>query len=94
MGKEEEPWDEEKRFAPTIKDADPDDGPVPKDGCQMTWLGWYWQVMHEKEVAGEGTPNKFYNLLIDRYPGDNTVSNKKTKVGGEIATKEKQKVWL
>ena len=37
--------DEEKLFTPTIKDADPDDGPVPKDGCQITWLGWYWQVM-------------------------------------------------
>ena len=25
---EKEPWDKEKRFAPTIKDADPDDGPM------------------------------------------------------------------
>ena len=40
LGKEKEPWDEGKRFAPTIKDADPNDGPVPKDGCQMTWLRW------------------------------------------------------
>ena len=31
LGKEAEPWDEENRFALTIKDADPDDGPVPQD---------------------------------------------------------------
>ena len=83
VGEEEEPWDEEKRFAPTIKDADPGDGPVPKDGCQMTWLGWYWRVMRKQEEAGKRTPNEFYDLLFDRYPGDNTVNNKKTKEGGQ-----------
>jgi hypothetical protein len=74
---EKEPWDKEKRFAPTIKDADPDDGPVPKDGCTMTWLGWYWRVMREKVEEGKRTPNVFCDLLFDRYPGDNTVNNKK-----------------
>jgi hypothetical protein len=64
LDEEKERWDEEKRFAPTIKDADPDDDSVPKDGCQMTWLGWYWRVMREKEEAGKWTPNEFYNLFL------------------------------
>ena len=33
FGNEKEPSDEDEIFAPTIKDADPDNGPVPKDGC-------------------------------------------------------------
>jgi hypothetical protein len=49
--------------------------------------------MCEKEEAGKQTPNKFYDLLFDRYPGDNTVNNKKTREGAKIVRK-KQKVWL
>ena len=33
--------------------------------------------MHEKEEAGKRPPNNVDNLLFDRYPGDNTVNNKK-----------------
>jgi hypothetical protein len=84
---EESWWDEDKlgrsdpkiTFAPTIKDADPDHNPVPKDGCQITWLGWYWQLMREKDEAGKRTPNKFYNLVFDRYPGDNEEQQQRHK---------------
>ena len=72
-----------------IKDADPDDGPVPKDGCQMTWLGWYLQVMRDKKESGERTPNEFNNkLLLNRYPDDNTVNNKKTSTWWRNCDKE------
>ncbi|KAI2500811.1 hypothetical protein MHU86_13668 [Fragilaria crotonensis] len=40
LGDEKEPSDEDEIFAPTIKDADPDDGPVPKmDARRHGWDG-------------------------------------------------------
>jgi hypothetical protein len=53
--------------------------------------------MHEIEEAGKRTPNKFYDLLLNRYPGHNEDSNKKdsnkSSHGANISRK-KQKVWL
>ena len=79
FGNEKEPSDEDKIFAPTIKDADPDDGPVPKDGCPTTWLGWYLRraMLEKRDDACEGTSN---------------VNVKRTSLDGEIATRKKQKV--
>ena len=79
LGDEKEPSDEDEKFAPTIKDADPDDGPVPKDGCQTTWLGWYLRraMLEKRDDACEGTSN---------------VNVKKTSLDCEIATRKKQKV--
>ena len=58
-------------------------------------VGMVLAMMREKVEEGKRTPNEFYDLLFDRYPGDNTVNNKeKTREGGKIATRKKQKVWL
>ncbi len=79
FGNEKEPSDEDEIFAPTIKDADPDNGPVPKNGCPTTWLGWYLQraMLEKRDDACEGTSN---------------VKVKRTGLDGEIATRKKQKV--
>lgn len=78
LGDEKEPSDEDEIFAPTIKDADPDDGPVPKDGCPTTWLGWYLgrAMLEKRDDACERTSN---------------VNVKKSSLDGEIATRKKQK---
>lgn len=76
FGNEKEPLDEDEIFAPTIKDADPDDGPVPKDGCPTTWLGWYWRRANIEK--SEGTSN--VNVKKTSLDGE-IATRKKQKVG-------------